>query len=289
VKVCQTCGLRYEADNWKCPCCRATPTHRNGIPVFGSGEQGEETKDAAYLDDDIRAAEARHFWFRSRFQLVRWMLRRYFPDAKALLDAGCGTGFVLEQLRRTEPSLALAGCDVRFDTLMSARRKLPDVTLIAADTLALPYESEFEVVTALDVIEHIDDDCAALAALLKVLKPGGGLILTVPQHQWLWSEVDDFSCHRRRYARSDLEAKVRRAGFEVLRCTSFFAATLPVLAASRLRRRRPFDPAAELKIPVILNAALAGVLDIERAIVTLGLPLPVGSSLLLVGRRPAAA
>jgi SAM-dependent methyltransferase len=289
VKLCLTCGGRYQAAGWTCPACEATPAHRDGIPVFVSGAGLATTVDADYLDDEIRAAESRHFWFRARFQLVRWTLDRYFPHVNRLLDTGCGTGFVLQQLRRTDPSLALTGCDVRLETLAVARRHLRDVLLIAADTFALPYESEFDVVTALDVIEHVDDDGAALRALRQVVKPGGGLILTVPQHQWLWSEVDDFSCHRRRYARLDLEAKVGRAGFEILRSTSFCALTLPLLAASRLRRRRAFDPTAELRIPPVANAVLARLLDIERGLIKLGLTLPAGSSLLLVARRPLEA
>ena len=290
MKICLSCAYRYEGASWRCPSCQEIPIERNGILIFGPAVSDETCADASYLDEQIRAAEARHFWFRARLQLVLWMLQRYFPDARTLLDVGCGTGFVLNGIQRQHPSLALAGCDVRIDTLSALHTELGDVPLIATDISALPYESEFDVVIALDVIEHIDDDCAALRALLNVLKPGGGLILTVPQHPWLWSEVDDFSCHRRRYVRSELESKIERAGFDMLRRTSFFAATLALLAVSRWRRRTgAFDPAAELNIHPRVNTGLAWLVSLEALLVKLGGSLPFGSSLVIVGRRPIAA
>ncbi len=288
MKVCQACGSRYDAADWTCPSCRAVPIYRDGFPVFAPLHGGDgTTRDAAYLDSSIQMAEARHFWFHARLRLVEWTVRHYFPGARRLLDLGCGTGFVLEGLRRAAPSMALAGCDTRLETLAIARRRLEDVLLFAADVAALPYEAEFDVVTALDVLEHIDGDRAALDALLNVIKPGGGLIVTVPQHPWLWSEVDDFSCHRRRYVRDDLERKVRATGFEILRCTSLFAVTLPLLAVSRLRRRRRvFDPAAELHVPAAINSALGALLALERRLIKAGASLPFGSSLMLIARRP---
>lgn len=253
-----------------------------------SGGVAPAVRDATYLDTHIRTAEARHFWFRARLRLVQWALRRYFPAAGRLLDVGCGTGFVLEGVRRRAPSLALAGCDLRVETLEIARQNVPDALLFAADMTRLPFASEFDVVTALDVLEHVDDDIAAFEGLLKAIKPGGGLILTVPQHPWLWSPVDDFSCHRRRYTRAGLEEKARTAGFDIVRCTSLFAVTLPMLAVSRFRRRRAFDPAAELQIPIALNTVLGAVLGVEGALVRWGASLPFGSSLMLIARRRPA-
>jgi len=258
--------------------------------MFGAAARGEQPTDATYLDAEIRAAEARHFWFAGRLQLLLWMLRRYFPTAQRLLDLGCGTGFVLEAIHHRHPRLVLTGCDVRLTTLLHAHRQMPDIRFLAADIFALPYESEFDVVVALDVLEHIDDDRAALAAIRNVIKPGGGLIVTVPQHPWLWSEVDDFSCHRRRYVRSDLESKIMDAGFDILRRTSLFAITLPLVMTSRfLRRAKAFDPAAELTVPRVLNTGLARLVALERLLVRMGGSVPFGSSLAVAARRPLVA
>ena len=290
MKVCLACGHRYDATGWRCPSCHDAPIERDGILMFGAAARGEPPADATYLDPEIRAAEARHFWFRSRVHLLVWLLRRYFPTAETLLDVGCGTGFVLEGIRRGRRSLVLAGCDVRLPTLLEARRRSTDIRFFAADTSGLPYESEFDVVVALDVLEHIDDDRAALRALRNVVKPGGGVILTVPQHPWLWSDVDDFSRHRRRYVRSDLESKITEAGFDILRLTSIFAVTLPLVVLSRLSRRKDaFDPAAELKIPAAVNAGLGVLVSVERMLLRMGASLTLGSSLVAVGHRPSTA
>jgi SAM-dependent methyltransferase len=258
--------------------------------MFGTAGGGQLHTDATYLDAQIQAAESLHFWFRARLELVLWILRRYFPAAQMLLDVGCGTGFVLEGIQRRCPALVLAGCDVRLATLSAACRRLRGIRFFAADVFAIPYESEFDVVLALDVLEHVDDDRAALRALRNVVKPGGGVILTVPQHPSLWSEVDNFSCHRRRYVRSDLESKITDAGFDIVRRTSLFAVTLPLVFLSRLfQRAERFDPAAELTVPPVVNTGLAFLVSLERLLIRIGASLPFGSSLVVVGRRPIAA
>ena len=143
--------------------------------------------DADYLLPDLVAAESWHFWFRARRQLVEWMIARTFPSLGSLLEVGCGTGFLLGELRDRFPGAALAGCDILFDSLRYAQPHLPRVLMFQADACRLPIERRFDVVIALDVIEHLDEDAAALREMFRVVERGGGLVLTVPQHQWLWS------------------------------------------------------------------------------------------------------
>jgi SAM-dependent methyltransferase len=243
--------------------------------------------DSDYLLDDLVAAEPWHFWFRARRQLVLWALRSYFPRLRSLLEVGCGTGFLLDELRRTRPDIALAGCDVLLEAVCRARWRLPDVRLFQADIRRLPVLRQFDTITALDVIEHVDDDGEALSEMFQALDPGGGLLVTVPQHQCLWSAVDEFSRHRRRYSRADVLAKMHAAGFEVLRCTSFFSSTLPLVALHRFRPGgQAFDPAAELRIPRVLNAAAGALLQPEWLLIKAGASLPIGGSLMVVARRP---
>jgi SAM-dependent methyltransferase len=243
--------------------------------------------DADYLLADLVAAEPWHFWFRARRRLVEWMIARTFPSLGSLLEVGCGTGFLLGDIRDRFPGAALAGCDILFDSLRYARRHLPRVLVFQADAYKLPIERRFDVVIALDVIEHLDEDAAALREMFRVVKPGGGLVLTVPQHEWLWSTTDEFSRHRRRYRRVDLLAKIRAAGFEVLRCTSFFTATLPLIALYRLTRRGASSPpVSEVRISRAANAVATIVLKPEWWLIKLGLSLPIGSSLMVVARRP---
>ena len=248
-----------------------------------------ESRDAAYRRDDLEAAESWHFWFQARRGLVLWAIGRFGSRAGSLLDVGCGTGFVLEGIHARYPALRLAGSDADGGTLERVMRRVPDALVFQGLAADLPFRDQFDVVTALDVIEHIDDDRGALVSMRQTLKPRGLLVLTVPQHPALWSEVDEFSRHRRRYTRKELIEKVRTAGYVVERCTSCFSITLPMLLIARRRPKPgPFDPVAELRIPRWLNRCLGALVALESSVIKAGLSLPAGGSLLLIARRAPA-
>jgi SAM-dependent methyltransferase len=233
-------------------------------------------------------AEAGSFWFRSRNRLIVWALRRYFPGARSFLEVGCGTGFVLQGLRETFPGLELTGVELYAEGLEVARRRVPDARLVQVDARELPFDAEFDVVGSFDVLEHIEDDEAALAAIFRATAPGGGAVLAVPQHPRLWSAADEFGKHVRRYRRRELVAKVGRAGFRVERVTSFVTLLLPLMAVSRVTHRRldeSYDPVAELRHSRPLDLSLERVMDIERTLIRAGISLPAGGSLLVVARR----
>jgi SAM-dependent methyltransferase len=237
--------------------------------------------------EHLPGAEERSFWFRSRNSLIVWALQRYFPNARSMLEIGCGTGFVLAGVRAAFPEMRLVGGELYEAGLAVAARRVPDAELLELDARDLPFEEEFDVVGAFDVLEHIEEDEAALAEMRDALRPGGGLLVTVPQHPALWSAVDDYSRHVRRYRRPELLAKLGSAGFDVVHSTSFVTLLLPVLAASRLRFRgaKEFDPLSEYRMPAFVDSALGWVLAAERALIRPGLSLPIGGSLLAVARR----
>lgn len=239
--------------------------------------------DADYLVRDLSDVEGHHFWFQARRRLITDIVRTHFAGATRAIDVGCGTGFVLEGVRVATAGCYLVGCDRHAASLDLAKGRGVAVVQAAADSL--PFGARFDVALALDVIEHIDDDVQALTSIRSVLREGGGLVITVPQHRWLWSEVDVFSCHRRRYSRRGLEEAVRAAGFRIERVTSIFTATLPLMLLSRLRQRKTFDVNREFQIPVLLNTLLGVATEIEWTAVRAGLRLPVGGSLLMVARR----
>jgi SAM-dependent methyltransferase len=205
-----------------------------------------------------------------------------------MLEVGCGTGFVLAGVRDAFPEIRLVGGELFQAGLAVAARRVPDAELLELDARDLPFDGEFDVVGAFDVLEHIDDDSRALREMHSALRPGGGLLVTVPQHPRLWSAVDEYSQHVRRYTRVELLDKVRGVGFEVVRWTSFVSLLLPILAVSRLRFRgvKTFDPLSEYRSPPFVDSALGWVLAAERALIKRGLPLPAGGSLLVVARRP---
>ncbi|MCU1336544.1 MAG: ric methyltransferase [Bryobacterales bacterium] len=219
---------------------------------------------------------------------MQWAFGRWFPAADSFLEIGCGTGFVLSGLQERFPQLHLAGSEIFTEGLRFAERRLPGVALFQMDARKLPFDGEFDVVGAFDVLEHIEEDELVLAGLFRASRPGGGLLLTVPQHRFLWSNVDQYACHKRRYTRPELIRKVQHAGFKIVRATSFVSLLLPLLLLSRWKRNRPgtcFDPLAEYKIGRLTNGILETTLGVERALIMQGVSFPAGGSLLLIARR----
>lgn len=237
----------------------------------------------------LAGLESRNFWFRARNRLIVWALGRYFPGARRFLEAGCGTGFVLSGITAAFPALEMTGSEVAAEGLGFAARRAPAARLIQMDARRIPFRGEFDAAGAFDVIEHIEDDRAVLRALREALVPGGGLLLTVPQHPFLWSEYDVRARHVRRYRAADLCAKLTEAGFEIVKMTSFVTLLLPLMIASRFMQRAPgadYDPLAELRIAPWLNWTLEQALDLERLLIRAGINFPVGGSLLVVAKRP---
>lgn len=236
----------------------------------------------------LSSAEEGHFWFRSRNRLLIWALSTRFPHARNLLEIGCGTGYVLAGIHKALPTLACAGSEVFLEGLAFAQSRLPDVPLFQMSALDIPFDSAFDIVGALDVLEHIDDDAGAVREMFRAVRPGGGILVTVPQHRFLWSQMDEHGFHKRRYTREGLVAKLEAAGFCGTRTTSFVSLLLPLMLVARLRPRprAPFDPLAEFRLGKTLNTALERVMDLERWLITIGARLPAGGSLLAVAYKP---
>jgi SAM-dependent methyltransferase len=287
MRVCWRCDARFESAHWRCPGCGAEPPadgYRRFIADLPELNGAYDTVEF----DAVAAAEPASFWFRVRNELVVWALRTDFPEARSLFEVGCGTGIILDAVSAAFPSLSVSGGDAYAPALEHARRRLPGIELLQLDARRLPFDREFDVIAALDVLEHIDDDEGVLVELHRSVRPGGGVLLTVPQHRWLWSAADEWALHHRRYRRAELRQKVERSGFTVLRQTSFVSLLLPLMTASRLRRRdlRSYDPVAELRLPRWLDTAFGRIVGLDLALIRHGISLPVGGSLLLVAQRP---
>jgi SAM-dependent methyltransferase len=288
MKVCLRCQNRFSADDWRCSNCGYFPNDSDGFLAFSPTLA--ETNDGFRPEyfDNLAALEYGNFWFRSRNRLITWALRRYFPGVRRFLEIGCGTGFVLSAIRREFPALDLSGSELFAKGLAFARQRLPGVELVQMDACQIPFDSEFDVIGAFDVLEHIEEDETALAQMFQASKRGGGIMVTVPQHAFLWSGVDDYSCHKRRYSRKELIEKLERTGFTISRVTSFASFILPLMIISRMKSKRSnlhFDPLAEYRIPRQLNQVLETVMAVERSLITSGVSFPAGGSLLAIARR----
>ncbi len=288
MKLCLRCTKPFVASTWHCPHCGKEPGVRAGFPSFAPEFSSDEGFKDAYFHELVELEE-HNFWFRARNKLILWALGRYFPGAESLLEIGCGTGFVLSGVAATNPRLRLSGSEISSAGLAYAAGRIPGTDFFQMDARAIPFVDEFDVIGAFDVLEHIEEDQVVLGQMHRAIRPGGGLLLTVPQHDFLWSHMDEHAYHVRRYAARDLVAKVAAAGFKVERMTSFVSLLLPLMMMSRLRKRVPsdqFDPMAELRLGVFANTVLASAMNIERAIIQWGASFPVGGSLLLVARKP---
>lgn len=231
----------------------------------------------------IAAAEQQHFWFRSRARLIVWALRKHFPRARSLLEIGCGTGNILAAFLEQGLLNRVVGSEAHPEGLAFAARRAPGAELLQMDARRIPYRAEFDVVAAFDVIEHVEEDEQVLAGMYAACRPGGGILLTVPQHAWLWSRRDEFAGHLRRYDCAALLRKLGAAGFERAWATSFMSLLLPLMLLSR--RRRKFSPSGELEIGAAANRVLGAVMALERRLIAGGVSLPFGGSLLAIAHK----
>jgi len=288
MKVCLSCGQRFTAEDWSCPSCNKFPEIVEGFLSFASGlASGNDGFGAGYFEKLFKV-ETGNFWFRSRNKLLIWALRKYFPHAESFFEIGCGTGYVLTGIQGEFPNLRLYGSDIFCNGLSFAEKRLSDVSLFQMDGRWIPFEAEFDVIGAFDVLEHIDEDGVVLQQMFQALKPGGGVLLTVPQHRFLWSIVDEYSFHKRRYTSNELITKVKDAGFQVVYATSFVSFLMPLMLLSRMKRQLSsdkFDPLAELAIGCTKNAVLENILTVERIFIKWGISFPAGGSLLMIAKR----
>jgi SAM-dependent methyltransferase len=232
-----------------------------------------------------------HWWFVGRRKIISTVLNAGLEpesgDGRRILDVGCGTGTNLRELQRfgtvkgidTEPA-AVEFCH---------RQGESDVELVDGTELPFPGAS-FDLVTLLDVIEHVEKEQVLLSEVGRVLAPGGRILVTVPAYAWMWGAQDELSHHYRRYTRRGLLASFKNAGFEPLRVSYFNTFLFPPIAAIRLLRRLRPPPAElhsdlELNRPGPLNSLLSRLFGLEAPLLR-RMNLAFGVSIIgLAGRR----
>lgn len=293
MKVCLQCEATFASLGWRCPSCGVRPHRRDGYLFLvpeGPDPAGDFNRETF---GTLARIEEEHFWFRARSALVVDALREFFSDARTLLEVGCGSGIVLRDVSRALPGLALSGGDRAIEGLRTAARRVPQAALYCLDAKAIPFRGEFDVVAAFDVLEHLEDDAGALEQMAAACRPSGGILLTVPQHPLLWSRTDEYACHKRRYRRGELVAKVEAAGLSVEYVSSFVSLLLPFMALSRIVQR--IAPArgdgidGGFRIGRPLNGFFGQVMALERILMRNRRSLPVGGSLLVVARKPGTS
>jgi SAM-dependent methyltransferase len=206
---------------------------------------------------------------------------------REILDIGCGTGTMVIHLGRYG---RVFGVDMDNEAVGYCRDRGLD-TVMQASAGKLPFgDDAFDLVTMLDVLEHISDEGAALAEAARVIRPGGLFMVAVPAYRFLWGAQDEASQHQRRYRAKQLERRVRESGLHVKRLTHFNTILFPPIAAIRLMRRawkRPRSLRSDFTFPAppAMNAVLAAVFGWEADVVARA-NLPFGVSILCLAEKP---
>ncbi|MBX3281420.1 MAG: class I SAM-dependent methyltransferase [Acidobacteria bacterium] len=232
--------------------------------------------------------EDTHWWFVGRRAILESFLRPLCDKLRSgdkklrILDVGCGTGANIKMLSQFGEA---EGVDVSDDALEFCRKKGLKVEKGTAEQL--PYTDEsFDLTTALDVIEHLDDDIAGLKEMFRVTRKGGRSLIFVPAFMWLWGVQDDISHHRIRYTKRQIVDRLKAAGYEIERATyANFTFFTPILGGRLLMRLTGIKPESENNINVsALNGIFGKLFSAERLWLK-NLNFPFGVSIVVVAKR----
>jgi len=233
--------------------------------------------------------EGSHWWFVGRRAILEGFLQNIVGRLAArraktlqILDVGCGTGANLEMLSQFGQA---QGVDVSDDALEFCRQKGLAAQKGLAETL--PYEDgAFDLTTALDVVEHLDDDIAGLKEMFRVTKSGGYSLIFVPAFMWLWGVQDDISNHRIRYTRKQIVERLQKAGYTVERATyanwTFFT---PILAGRTIMKLTGIKPESENNITISGLNGVFGRLFGAESLWLRRFNFPIGVSIVIVARK----
>ena len=229
----------------------------------------------AELDD-------RHWWYRARRKIIADLIRRecYVPTSAQILEIGCGTGHNLAMLSAFGH---VDGLELDEEARAISEKRLGRKVMSSPlPEIAEVPDGHYDLIGAFDVIEHIDDDRAALASIAAKLKPTGKFVMTVPAHQWMWSAHDVVNHHKRRYSKRALKRLIEGSPLKLERIGYFNSLLFPLAVAERALSKVRAKEDANVNLPAApLNYALEKLFETERYLVG-RLPLPPGLSLFAV-------
>ncbi len=292
MKSCLACSRSFTSSEWYCPHCNWHPASIDGYISFAP--ECMDASDGFNVEyfSQLANIEAQNFWFRSRNKLIIWLLHRYFFQTGKFLEMGCGTGFVLSGIQKEFPKTMIYGSDMFTKGLDFAKTRISNATLFQMDARRIPFEEEFDVVGAFDILEHIEEDELVIAQIFKSLKKKGGVILTVPQYKWLWSPQDELAQHKRRYARIELMTKMENAGFKVIFISSYINLLFPFLVIDRFITRfiafsttRRHNAIKAISLSPAINRVLELMCNVEIFFLKRGVTYAIGGSLVCIGLK----
>lgn len=232
--------------------------------------------------DRMAELDQRHWWYRARREVLAALIRRRVrpPAGARVLEIGCGTGHNLAMLGEFGRVEAIE-VDPAARAIAERRLGSPVGSAPLPELAGVP-ERAFDLVASLDVIEHIEDDAAALASIARRLKPGGRFLMTVPAHGWMWSAHDVVNHHQRRYSKRQLRRLIERSRLQLEAIGYLNSLLFPLAVAARAAGKVTGKEDSDDKLPPApLNAALERAFALERHLIG-RLPLTPGLSLFAV-------
>jgi 2-polyprenyl-3-methyl-5-hydroxy-6-metoxy-1,4-benzoquinol methylase len=234
------------------------------------------------------------FWVSSRNRLFKKLVYANAPKKSKILEIGCGIGDFIKQIS-DDKNLEITGSEIYINGLKIAKKNLPHVELIQYDVSEGYINTKYNLILSFDVLEHIEKDEAALSNIEKMLAEDGRLILSVPQHMFLWSQLDELVRHKRRYSRKDLISKLKNNGFDIMYSTSFLFTLFPFMLIQRLFDKKLIltgdikteEHALEdrVKFSSALNFIFDAFMRVDEFLISLGISLPFGGTLVVVAKK----
>ena len=239
----------------------------------------------------IYEQEQNHWWYAGRRLIIFDFIRRMIPEkAKRALDIGCGSG--LNAMILSAYASEIVGIEISDDAIAAAKKTAPNLTIIKGSWPTVPLTGLFDVIICLDVLEHIQDDGAALHTIESLLAPNGIALLTMPALPSLWTDHDAIAHHYRRYTKNMLLRLIEKhTNLEIARISYFNSFLfLPIVFFRALKKILPLRAGASdiFALPAPLNSALRSLFGAERFILRYG-NFPIGVSLVCVVRKKPAA
>ncbi|HZU51693.1 MAG TPA: class I SAM-dependent methyltransferase [Sphingomicrobium sp.] len=226
--------------------------------------------------------DERHWWYRARRQIIADLIARegHLPENARILEIGCGTGHNLLMLSGFGH---VEGLELDDEARALSEKRLGRKVMSAPlPQLEGVPDRHYDLIGAFDVIEHIDDDVAALESIARKLRPGGRFIMTVPAHQWMWTAHDEVNHHKRRYSKSRLRALVEQSPLKLQRLGYFNSLLFPLAVLERTGAKLRGKDDGDVRLPPApLNSVLEKVFAAERHLVG-RFPMPPGLSLFAV-------
>ncbi|KQN28938.1 class I SAM-dependent methyltransferase [Sphingomonas sp. Leaf38] len=218
--------------------------------------------------DRMAAHDSTHWWYRARRDILADYLTRYgaLPKDAKILEIGCGTGHNLPMLAAFG-SIDAIEIDPAAREIASERLGKPVGAAPLPELPGVP-RGHYDLIAVLDVVEHIEDDVAALKAMADCLAPGGKILIAVPAHQWMWSAHDTVNHHHRRYSKATLKAAIETAGLTPEKLGYFNSLLFPLAAAARIAGRMTGrDDSDDSPPPKPVNALFETIFRLERHLV----------------------